>query len=380
MKKIAIIGSTGSIGKITLKVCEYFSNRLSVYGLASYKNIELLESQIKKYNPEAVAIVADKATELREKLFGCHTKIYSGMKGVEEITKAPDVDIVVLATVGSIGIIPAISAIKHSKDIALACKEVLAMAGRYIMELARNYGVKILPMDSEHSAIFQCLEGKDISTVTRIILTGSGGPFRDTPAAGMRYVTPKEAINHPRWSMGKKISCDSATLMNKGLEVIEAHHLFGIPPDKIKVVIHPESIIHSMIEFADGSILAQLAITDMWLPVAYALTYPERLPNELPLLNLVEVGSLTFYEPDTERFPCLDYAYESLKKGGTMPTVLNAANEVAVDAFLNGRIDFLEIPKLIREAMDKHLLIEEPELEQIITVDTLTRDFVRSLL
>ncbi|MBU0567321.1 1-deoxy-D-xylulose-5-phosphate reductoisomerase, partial [bacterium] len=319
-----------------------------------------------------------KAGELREKLKDCEVEIFSGQEGLVRVAAHKEADIVVTAVVGAAGLLPTLEAIKRGKRIALANKETLVMAGEIVMREAEKSGSEILPVDSEHSAVFQCLQGRDPSEVKRIILTASGGPFRGQK--DLNRITPKEALAHPTWKMGAKISIDSATLMNKGLEVIEACYLFGLSPAHISVLIHPQSIIHSMVEFADGSYLAQLGIADMRIPIAYALTYPHRLPNKLDELDLAKIGNLTFEEPDISRFPCLGLAYQAVEAGGTMPAVLNAANEVAVERFLKEKIDFLDIWKIVQEVMKRHKIKKGKMIEEVLAADVWAREEARKIV
>ncbi|HAV43128.1 TPA: 1-deoxy-D-xylulose-5-phosphate reductoisomerase, partial [bacterium] len=315
----------------------------------------------------------ERADELRIRIQD-GVEIVSGLEGLVRIATSSEVDLVISAIVGGVGLIPVIEAIKAKKTVAIANKEPLVMAGKLIMDLAKEKGVKILPIDSEHSGIFQCLEGHSLEKVQRIILTASGGPLLRRPIEDLKEITPQEAINHPRWQMGRKISVDSATLMNKGLEIIEAHYLFGVEVKRISVLIHPESLVHSLVEFVDGSVLAQLSIPDMRLPISYALSYPERQLNEFPKLNLAKIGQLNFEEPDLERFPCLNLALKAAEIGGTMPAVLSAANEVAVDLFLKNRIGFMEIPALIEKTMEKHEVVINPDLDRILWSDAWARE------
>jgi len=372
VKKIAILGSTGSIGINALWVIDKFHEYFEVSGLAANKNVDLLERQVRKFNPKIVCLAnEEKANELAKKLKNQPCEVVGGESGLIKVACQKEVDLVICAVVGAIGLIPLLEAIKAKKQIGLANKEALVMAGKIVMNLATENGVRILPLDSEHNAIFQCLEGKNQNTIKKIILTGSGGPFRKRE--DLESITPRETLKHPTWQMGEKITVDSATLMNKGLEVIEAHYLFGLPVEKIRVVIHPQSIIHSLVEFLDGSILAQMSVTDMRIPIAYSLSYPERFENILSSLDLVQIKQLTFEEPDLEKFPCLAYGYEAGKKGGTLPTVLNAANEVVVKRFLNKEIKFTDIHKIIKKVMDKHQIIDNPTLEEILAADNWAR-------
>lgn len=352
-KKLSVLGSTGSIGVSTLQVVERFPERFEIIGLAAGQNRALLEEQIERFHPKVVSLASeDAARDTRKKMPGL--EVLSGIEGLIRVSTLPEIDMVVSALVGALGLIPTISAIRAGKDIALANKEALVMAGGVVMKEATDMEVKILPVDSEHSAIFQCLHGHRYEDIRRLIITASGGPFIELPLPMLKKVTPREALKHPNWKMGPKITIDSATLMNKGLEVIEAHHLFGIEIDRIQVLLHPQSLIHSAVEFKDGSIIAQMALPDMKGPIGYALSYPERLESDLPALDLAGVDSLTFIEPDFERFPCLPLAYSALRVGGTMPAVLSASNEVAVKAFLEREIEFMDIPVIIKETMEAH--------------------------
>jgi 1-deoxy-D-xylulose-5-phosphate reductoisomerase len=377
-KRIAILGSTGSIGTRTLDVCRHLSDEFEVVALTARNNIGLLAKQVAEFKPKLIALMDDRKrdhfiTQYQPQI--ANKNILVGINGLTEIATDDRVDIIVIATVGSIGLRPTISAIKSGKRVALANKEVLVMAGDIVMSLAKKNRVSIIPIDSEHSAIFQCLSAGKHTEIRKIILTASGGPFHNTKP-DFRKITVKQALSHPTWSMGKKITIDSATLMNKGFEVIEATHLFNISADKVEVVIHPESIVHSMIEFVDGSIIAQMSITDMYLPIQFALTYPDRKSNPIPSLDLRKVGRLTFASPNLNRFPCLRLAFDAINAEGTMPAVLNAANEVAVAAFLEGKIPFSEIPKLIEKTMDMHQVIHNPTLTQILDADTWARTFI----
>ena len=367
MKHISILGSTGSIGKQALDVIKSNPDKFNVIGLAANNNIEILEKQIMDFNPIAVCVMnPEKADLLKSKV---DIEVFSGMDGLKKVSSLHEADTVINSLVGSIGIEPTLEAIGHKKNIALANKETLVTAGEIVMREAMRNDVKILPIDSEHSAILQCIKGEKISAISKITLTCSGGPFRKLSLEQMRDVSVKDALNHPTWNMGAKITIDSATLMNKGFEVIEAHWLYGIPYEKIDVVIHPESIIHSLVEFHDCSTVAQLSIPDMRIPIQYALTYPERIHLESKSLNLMKIKSLNFESPDTEKFPCIRYAYESGKTGGTMPAVLNAANEAAVKMFLDGKIRFNQISEIIMSAINEHKVIKHPELDEILEVD-----------
>lgn len=367
MKNIAILGSTGSIGTQTLEAVDFLDN-IKVSALTAGGNIDLLEKQIRRYKPQ-VAAVADekKAADLKLRVADTDTKVLSGQDGICVAATLDGVDLVVASIVGIAGLKPVYDAICAGKDIALANKETLVTAGDIIMPLAREKGVKMLPVDSEHHAIHQCItDEKDIKS---LIITASGGSFFGKTLKELEDVTVKDALNHPNWSMGKKITIDSATLMNKALEVIEAHHLFGIDYDKINVVVHRESIVHSMVEYTDNSILAQMAVPDMRLPIQAALTYPDMAQGIAKPLNLAQIGTLSFYEPDRTTFPALDLGLYAGKTGGSMPVVLNAANEMAVGLFLDGKIKFLDIARLVQKAMDAHKLIANPTLDDIIEVD-----------
>ncbi|HSB72015.1 MAG TPA: 1-deoxy-D-xylulose-5-phosphate reductoisomerase [Candidatus Methylomirabilis sp.] len=355
MKQLSILGSTGSIGTRTLEVVEAHPDRFQVAALAAQRNLDLLEAQVRRHAPRLVSVGTEAgARDLGRRLGGSRTEVRWGEAGLLGAAADAGADLVVSAIVGGAGLLPTMAAVEAGKDIALANKECLVMAGEMLTAEVRRRGVQILPVDSEHSAIFQCLAQNHPAEVRRIVLTASGGPFRARPRATFASITPEEALRHPTWSMGRKISIDSATLMNKGLEVIEAHWLFGLPVDQVDVVIHPQSIVHSLVEYVDGSLLAQLGVPDMRIPIQYALTYPERRGNAVPRLRLEEMSSLTFETVDRDKFPCLDLAYEAATTAGSSPTVLNAANEVAVQWFLDRRIGFDEIPTVIRKALDAH--------------------------
>lgn len=372
-KKITILGSTGSVGMNALKVIEGLKGRFQIIALAAKKNAHLLEKQIKKFHPKVVALVDEKsAQELRGRFKSI--KVLSGKEGLIKIARLKEADLVVSAIVGAGGLIPTLEAIKTRKRIALANKEALVMAGEIVIQEAHKRGVEILPVDSEHSAIFQCLKKEDRKKVSRIILTASGGPFLNFSLSRLKLVTPQEALRHPTWKMGKKVTVDSATLMNKGLEVIEAHCLFGIDINRIEVVIHREAIVHSLVEFVDGTMFAHLGTPDMRLPIQYALTYPERLSSPLKRLDLTKIRKLTFQKPDTKRFPCLELAYEAARIGGTAPAVLNATNEVAVPLFLKRKIRFTEIPKIVEKVLNKHKPIKSPTLNEILKADAWARE------
>ncbi|HOT45583.1 MAG TPA: 1-deoxy-D-xylulose-5-phosphate reductoisomerase [Spirochaetota bacterium] len=367
MKRITILGCTGSIGLQTLDVIRRNRNDFAVAGLCCHSSIDIMERQIAEFGVTLAAVFdEDRARELRRRT---GIEVLTGLEGIIELAELDRADMVLNALVGSIGILPTEAAIRSGKDVALANKETLVSAGDIIMARAREKGVSILPVDSEHSALFQCLNGENHKAVRRLLLTCSGGAFRDTPHEELQHMTAEDALKHPSWNMGPKITVDSATLMNKGFEVIEARMLFDTDYDAIDVVIHPQSIIHSLVEFVDNSVLAQLGYPDMRLPIQYALTYPERTSAEPAPLDLAALGALTFRSPDLDRFPCLAYAIEAGKTGGTMPCVLNAANEAAVQAFLAGRIGFMDIAALVREALDGHAPSARPDLDEIIELD-----------
>lgn len=378
MKKIAILGSTGSIGTQTLDVVR--ANRdIEVLGITGNQNISLLEAQAREFLPQLVAVYDEgKAKQLKENLKDLNIKVVSGMEGLIEAATLKESEILVTAVVGMIGILPTIEGIKAGKDIALANKETLVTAGHIIMPLAKEKKVQILPVDSEHSAIFQCIHKEEKSQISKIILTASGGPFRGKKKEALKDVTIADALNHPNWSMGQKITIDSATLVNKGLEVIEAKWLFDVTPDQIEVVIQPQSVIHSMIEAVDGSVLAQLGTPDMRLPIQYALYFPERKHLGGERLNFKTLSQLTFEEPDTKTFLGLPLAYQALEEGGSVPTVLNAANERAVSKFLKGEVGFLDIYRMIQESMEHHKKIEMPTVEQILEIEQETYDWIES--
>ena len=369
MRRIAILGSTGSIGRSALAVVDAHPSRLQVAALAAGDNASLLAEQIETYRPRVAAIATTSGMDrLRASLSSpAPAQLLAGAEGLLAVATHPDVDLVICASAGTAGLEAVLAAIEAGKTIALANKEVLVMAGALVTEAAQRRGVSILPVDSEHNAIHQCVHGRNSSEIRRLILTASGGPFRQLSQTELDRVRPEEALRHPTWQMGRKITIDSATLMNKGLEVIEAHWLFGVDADHIDVLIHPQSIVHSMVELNDGSVIAQLGVTDMRLPIQYACSYPERWETPLPTLDLARAGRLEFHEPALDRFPCLALAYRALRAGGTVPVVLNAANEVAVEAFLDGKLGFTAIPRVIEKAMNAH------EIERVSTVDTVRR-------
>jgi 1-deoxy-D-xylulose-5-phosphate reductoisomerase len=381
MKKLSILGSTGSIGASTLEIVAAYPERFQVVALTAGNNLDLLKHQIGKFAPQLVAVkTAEAALALERMLKGRKPTILHGVEGLIAAATMPEGDMVVSAIVGAAGLIPTVAAIKAGKDIALANKETLVTAGPLIMELVRKHGVNLFPVDSEHSALFQSLQGHRREDVRRIIITASGGPFFTTPLARLADVSIEDALNHPNWSMGKKITIDSATMMNKGLEVIEARWLFDIPMEQIAVNIHPQSIIHSMVEYLDGCVMAQLGVPDMKAPIAYALTYPERIPTGIKPLDLTSLSGLTFFQPDPERFPALQLAYRAMGEGESMPTVLNAANEVAVEAFLRGKIKFTAIAETIGRTMDFHQSHGLGSIEDVLCVDLWGREKTRELL
>ncbi|MFC1804952.1 1-deoxy-D-xylulose-5-phosphate reductoisomerase [Candidatus Omnitrophota bacterium] len=381
MKRVAILGSTGSIGRNALDVISRYPARFRVASLSANENIGILSRQIKRFRPDSVCVGSESAAlALRLKIKGLRVKVFSGRAGLKELAGRVPADIVLLAISGSEALTPLLSAIDAGRDIALANKEALVMAGSLIMERARRRKVKIIPIDSEQSAIWQCLEGQEKSALKRIYLTASGGPLRSKSKAELKRVSVAKVIKHPKWKMGAKISVDSATLANKGLEVLEAMHLFGVGPDKIRVLIHPEAICHSMVEFVDGGILAQLSATDMRIPIKYALSYPKRLPDRSAGLSLSKIKRLNFGEPDFKKFRCLALAYQVAGQMGTAPAAFNAANEVCVDEFLKGRLDFLSIPKVIAATLERHRNKKDPGLKDIFTADARARQTTYELI
>ena len=376
MKRLTVLGSTGSIGRNTLRIVSMFPDRFQIKALAAKSRIDLLAEQVHQFQPETVVVFNGTiADELQALLDGSvRVEILHGPDGYDAAAARPDVDMVVAAMMGAAGLKPTLAAINSGQDIALANKETLVMAGDIVMEAARSQQVRILPVDSEHSAIFQCLSGQRKQDLDKILLTASGGPFRRTPAEELAHVTPERALDHPNWSMGNKITIDSATLMNKGLEVLEAKSLFDVETDQIEVVVHPQSIIHSMVAYTDGSVIAQLGVPDMKGAIAYALSYPERMPIQQPLPDFTGGPDLTFESPDLDRFPCLALAFEACRTGKTLPAVLNAANEVLVEAFLKGGIGFLQIPEIIQTVMSTHTPASNPNLQQILDADQWARE------
>ena len=378
MKKIAILGSTGSIGTQTLEIVREQKD-ICVRALAAGNNIDLLEQQIREFHPVLASVQSEeKAADLRQRLRDMDIKIVSGMDGLIEVATEPQAEILVTAVVGMLGLRPTVEAIKAKKTIALANKETLVTAGHLIMPLAKECGVPILPVDSEHSAIFQSLNGERQNRIAKILLTASGGPFRGKKREELEQVTLEDALKHPNWSMGRKITVDSATLVNKGLEVMEAKWLFGVELEQIQVVVHPQSVIHSMVEYEDGAVIAQLGTPDMRLPIQYALFYPERKPLQSEALDLFKLHTMTFEEPDPGTFRGLALAYEAARRGGSMPTALNAANEKAVAMFLDRKIRFLDIPEIISECMAAHQWIAHPSLEDILETEQWTYRYIES--
>ncbi len=381
MKNITILGSTGSIGVNSLKVIETHPDRYRCIGLGAGRNIPLLLKQIEAFRPKAVCVIDEPlASELKTQLADSNVEVFFGTEGFAHLSTLDDIDTVISAMTGAAGLLPTYEAIKAGKDIALANKETMVMAGSIIMEEAEKQGVSVLPVDSEHSAIFQSLQGHPNEDIRRVILTASGGPFRDISLEKMSTVTPDQALDHPNWNMGEKITIDSATLMNKGLEAIEAKWFFNLAMNQIDILIHPQSIVHSMVEYKDGSIISQLGIPDMYIPISYALSYPQHLENDLPPLELDKIDKLTFKKPDLEQFRCLDLALNAAETGGSMPTVLNGANEIAVAAFLDGRINFLDIPNLIERTMEAHQSHTVDSIEIIIEVDKWARNTAQEVL
>lgn len=379
MRKISILGSTGSIGTQTLEVVENLEN-IKISAITGNRNIDLLEQQARKFQPELVAVMNERNAEaLKGRLADTPIRVVSGMDGLVEAATYKDVDTVVTSVVGNIGLKPTFEAIRAGKNIALANKETLVSAGQLVMDLAKKHKINIYPVDSEHSAIFQSLQGNAGNKIQRILLTASGGPFRGKKREELEYVTAADALAHPNWSMGKKITIDSATLMNKGLEVMEAKWLFDVDVDQIEVLIHPQSIVHSAVEYEDGAIIAQLGEPDMRVPIQYALTYPKRVKNPFPRIDFAQRCNLTFDKPDMDTFKCLSLAYRALKTGGTLPAVLNGANEVAVSRFLKGEISFLQIPALIEQTLDAYTVKYEYTLEDLLEADAWAKAYAKKV-
>ncbi|OGC25664.1 1-deoxy-D-xylulose-5-phosphate reductoisomerase [candidate division WOR-1 bacterium RIFOXYB2_FULL_42_35] len=375
MKKgIAILGSTGSIGKQTLEVVSIFPSSLTVVALAAKDEVDLIVEQIKKFSPKIVSVAtAEVKQQVEAKLGASKVQIMVGEEGLLKVATEPTAKMVVVAIPGSLCLVPTLEAVKSKKDLALATKEVLVVAGDLFMQEVKAAGVKVFPIDSEHSAIVQCLKGEDPKTIKKIVLTASGGPFLKTPIEKFAQMTAKDALKHPTWKMGPKITIDSSTLMNKGFEVMEAHYLFGLDYSKIEVLVHPQSIIHSMVEFVDGSVKAQLGAADMRVPIQYALLEEKRSANHWPSLNFAKLTQMTFQEPDKQKFPCLQYAYDAGKVGGTLPAVLNAANEAAIKLFLRGKLNFAQLPQRINEIMTRHQNKKTPTLADILEADNWAR-------
>ena len=373
-KAIAVIGSTGSIGRQTLDVISQHEDKFSVEVLTANSQADLLVEQALRFNPNCV-VIADKSLypKVRDALSDTYIKVFAGSESIDDAVQMESVDVVVTAIVGFAGLSPTVKAIRKGKIIALSNKETLVVAGEHITALAAQYNVPILPIDSEHSAIFQSINGEYCNKIRRIYLTASGGPFRNKTQAELEKVSVREALNHPNWSMGKKVSVDSASLMNNGLEMIEARWLFGVSPSQIEAVIHPQSVIHSMVEFEDGCLKAQLGVADMRLPIQYALTYPQRMTNNSERFDIYKYGSLTFERPNRKLFPCLDLAYRAVEQGGNMPAILNAANEVAVSAFIKGYIRFMDIPDVIEKSLSEFRFIPKPSLEDLFETDYTVR-------
>ncbi len=370
MKRLVILGSTGSIGQNTIQIARRLSDRIKVIGLSAYRSIDILEKQAREFKPIAVGVVDEESGErFKSRVKDLPARVYTGMHALEELSHLAEADLVVNALVGSAGIIPSIVTLEAGKDLAIANKESLVAAGKIIVTKASQNRCHLIPIDSEHSAIFQCVHTSQIGEVKRIILTASGGPFIDEDPQRLRDVTAREALRHPTWKMGKKVTIDSATLLNKGFEVIEAHWLFGVSPEKIEVVIERSSTVHSLVEFVDGTVMAILSHPDMRFPIQYALTYPERVATDLPSLEVTSVKPIEFEKPDTSRFPCLKLAYRALRTGGTAPAVLSGADEVAVEAFLEGRIGFNDIYTVLEKVLDSHVPEEGDDISTIVEAD-----------
>ena len=381
MRALTILGSTGSIGTQTLEVVENLPGEFRVVALTANRNIELLAHQARQFQVEAVALADPKgADELRRMLAGSGIAIHTGRAGLLEIAGRDDIDLCLNGLVGGGGMAPTMAALEAGVDVALSNKESLVMAGALITALQQEKGTKLLPIDSEHSAIWQCLAGEERSQIRRLVLTGSGGPFRTWPLKDMSRVTREQALRHPNWDMGPKVTIDSATMMNKGLEVIEARWLYDMPPERIDIVIHPQSIIHSMVEFVDGSIKAQLGVPDMKIPIQYALAYPDHRPADWPRLDLAAIGELTFEEPDLEKFPCITLAYDALRRGGSAPAALNLANDLAVQAFLDDQLAFAAIPRVLEQVLSEHPFIETPTLADLEELEAWTERYLSKTL
>ncbi|NPV92013.1 MAG: 1-deoxy-D-xylulose-5-phosphate reductoisomerase [Firmicutes bacterium] len=376
-KRIVLLGSTGSIGRQTLEVVEAHRDRLEVVALAAGSSLNLLEEQARFYRPRMIALYSEAAAELlRQRLAGLPIEVLCGEAGLNRLAEIPETDLIVNALSGFVGLSPTLTALRRGTTVAMANKEPIVAAGELLMDSARKSSAVIFPIDSEPSALFQCQRG-DRDAVQRLLITASGGPFRGWTKERMRDITPEMALRHPNWNMGPKITVDSSSMMNKGLEVIEAHYLFGVDYDAIEVLVHPRSLVHSLVEFKDGSIIGHLGVPDMRVPIQYALSFPERWESRWPRLDLAEVGTLTFEKPDWEAFPCLEMAYAAGRAGGTMPAVLNAADEAAVELFLEERIGFLDIPRLIEDTLGRHQRVHAPDLETLVEVDSWARRWVR---
>src|SRR5213596_781434 len=376
-KRVVILGATGSIGQSALKVARDIPERMEIVGLAANSNAQKLAEAANEIRPESVCLVDETKIDILGKALNYEPRIFIGEEGLREIACLTNAEMVLVAIVGTGGLRPALAAIEAGKDLAVASKEILVMAGEIVTREARENGTNVLPVDSEHNAIFQCLEGKKSSDIRRIILTASGGPFRETPRKDFDSITPEQALKHPTWNMGPKITIDSATLFNKGLEMIEAHWLFGVEMRRVEVVIHPQSIVHSMVEFADGSVLAQLSHSDMCFPIQYAITWPDRVPNSLPPLDFAKLARLEFFAPRYDDFPALKLARQAGEVGGTLPAVLNAANEVAVAAFLDQKVSFPSISQIVEEVMNRHRSVAHPDLDAILRADQWARGQAR---
>jgi 1-deoxy-D-xylulose-5-phosphate reductoisomerase len=372
-KRVVILGATGSIGESALKVAHDIPERMEIVGLAANSNTEKLAAAANETRAQSVCLVDETKIDALQRALTYKPRIFAGQKGLREIACLPNTDMVLVAIVGTAGLRPALAAIKAGKDLAVASKEILVMAGEIVMREARDNDVRVLPVDSEHNAIFQCLEGKSSLDIRRIILTASGGPFRETPPKDFDSIIPEQALKHPTWNMGPKITIDSATLFNKGLEMIEAHWLFGVEMKRVEVVIHPQSIVHSMVEFADGSTLAQLSYSNMCFPIQYAVTWPHRVPNTLPPLDFSKLSRLEFFTPRYDDFPALNLARRAGETGGTLPAVMNAANEVAVAGFLDRQVRFPDIWQIVEEVMNRHTAVAHPDLDAILEADQWAR-------
>ena len=379
-KRVVILGATGSIGESALKVARDIPDRMEIVGLAANSNAEKLAAAANETRAQSVCLVDETKLDILTRELEYKPRILGGQEGLLEIARLANAEMVLVAIVGTGGLRPALAAIEAGKDLAVASKEILVMAGEIVMREARENGVNVLPVDSEHNAIFQCLEGKNSLDIRRIILTASGGPFRETPRTDFKSITPEQALKHPTWNMGPKITIDSATLFNKGLEMIEAHWLFGVEMQHVEVVIHPQSIVHSMVEFADGSTLAQLSYSNMCFPIQYAVTWPDRVPNTLPPLDFSKLSRLEFSTPRYEDFPALNLARRAGETGGTLPSVMNDANEVAVAGFLDQQVRFPDVWQIVREVMNRHTFVAHPDLDAILQADQWARQEARGML